>query len=531
MNSAIYDVIIIGGGQAGLCLALQLKQACAELKILVVERNSHPLPAAAHKVGESVVEISSFYMNHVLNLGEELAQEIPKFGLRFFFTRDDNTEIEQRFELGPSHYLSVPAFHIDRGSFETAVALKCKKQGIEFIDDCRVSQIQIGTDDQPHKLSLKIRPTKEEREVECGWLVDASGRSSLLKRKLQLSQANRHDVNSAWFRVDHAFEIDDWSADPAWKKRVQESRRLSTNHFMGEGYWLWFIPLVDGRTSIGIVAESRRHPLQDINTLEKALEWIERYEPQCASLIKPHLDKVMDFKCLKNFSHSAKQVFSSERWCITGEAGVFLDPFYSPGGDFIGISNGFITELILRHKSGEDITLLTQEFERSYHRLYRIFLSIYDRQYPIMGNTRVMSLKIVWDFMAYWSCVALLYCSQKIYDLEFMKRIDGMLADYGFATIVMQKLFREWAKQDINPQISGFLDYSEIDVLARLNADLLKGIDDEEELYALLEKNLKFLQQVQQEITARVGQIIPGLSEPVDAKSNHLEDIFKTLDM
>ena len=94
MKSATYDVVIIGGGQAGLCLALQLKQALAELRILVVEKNRHPLPVAAHKVGESVVEISSIYMNRILGLGDELAREIPKFGLRFFFTNAGNTEIK-----------------------------------------------------------------------------------------------------------------------------------------------------------------------------------------------------------------------------------------------------------------------------------------------------------------------------------------------------------------------------------------------------------------------------------------------------
>ena len=531
MHSAKYDVVIIGGGQAGLCLALQLKQALAELSILAVERNSHPLPVAAHKVGESVVEISSIYMSRILDLGDELAKEIPKFGLRFFFTGADNTGIKQRFELGASHYLSVPAFHIDRGSFETAVALKCKKKGIEFVDNCRIAQIQLGIDDHPHRLTLKHRASKEEQDVQCGWLVDASGRAGLLKRKFQLSQANRHNVNAAWFRIDYAFQLDDWCADPAWKERVLETRRLSTNHFMGEGYWLWFIPLANDRTSIGIVAENRRHPINDINTFEKALDWIERFEPMCASMIKPHLDKVMDFKCLRNFSYNVKQVFSSNRWCLTGEAGVFLDPFYSPGGDFIAISNGFITELILRHHRGEDISLLAQEFDRSYQRLYLTFLSVYNRQYQIMGNTRVMSLKIIWDFMTYWSCVALLYCSQKIFDLEFMRRIDAILSDYGFVTILMQKFFREWAKQDTNPTLTGFLDYSEIGFLSRLNANLLKGISDDDELQALLAQNLIFLKEVQQEIITRVGQIIPELAEPTNVKSNHLEEIFKTLDM
>jgi hypothetical protein len=41
-------------------------------------------------------------------------------------------------------------------------------------------------------------------------------------------------------------------------------------------------------------------------------------------------------------------VFSARRWALTGEAGLFLDPFYSPGTDFIAISNTYITELVAR---------------------------------------------------------------------------------------------------------------------------------------------------------------------------------------
>lgn len=51
------DVVILGGGLAGLCLALQLRQRFADLAIVVLERNVHPLPIAAHKVGESKVRL------------------------------------------------------------------------------------------------------------------------------------------------------------------------------------------------------------------------------------------------------------------------------------------------------------------------------------------------------------------------------------------------------------------------------------------------------------------------------------------
>src|SRR5207237_4072527 len=104
------------------------------------------------------------------------------------------------------------------------------------------------------------------------WVVDATGRASTLKRKLGLEKDVAHTINSAWLRLGGGINIDDWSEDPDWHARMVERgfRGLSTNHLMGEGYWVWLIPLVSGPISIGIVADPRFHPYEDINTLEGA---------------------------------------------------------------------------------------------------------------------------------------------------------------------------------------------------------------------------------------------------------------------
>lgn len=70
-----YDVVICGGGLAGLALARQLKLKLPNLSIVIIEKIPRPLPEACFKVGESAVEISTHYFGKILQLEEYLPQK------------------------------------------------------------------------------------------------------------------------------------------------------------------------------------------------------------------------------------------------------------------------------------------------------------------------------------------------------------------------------------------------------------------------------------------------------------------------
>jgi len=521
-----YDVVIAGGGLAGLSLAIQLKQSKSDVRVLVAEKSGHPLPEAAHKVGESSVEVGSHYFQHVLGLSELLENEVPKFGLRFFMSRDENRDLSTRLECGPSHFLYVPSFQIDRGQFENGLAARARIEGVDFADGCRVTSIDLGSSGADHRVGLAR--ADGSFATSCRWFVDASGRASLLKKKLGLARSNRHDVNAVWFRIDHPIDIDDWSDDPNWRGRNKHSRRLSTNHLMGEGYWVWLIPLAKGRTSIGIVSEERQHPFSELHTFELAEQWLERHEPQCAAVVRRYADRRMDFRAIKNFSYDSSQAFSSDRWCLVGEAGVFVDPLYSPGSDFIGIANGFARELITRELDGDRIDEVAEVYDQVYRSLGRTYMMTYHRQYSLMGNGRVMSVKVVWDFAMYWGGIALVYFRDKFRDPEFLERVRPTL--YGFAqlNVGMQSFFRRWAEEEtgiVAPR-GTFVDYAEVDFLAEMNRDLQRDRDDDA-LLEQLEQNLQLARELKREIVeyASAGSAdLPIASE--GASTSHLKDVF-----
>src|SRR6185437_8725297 len=69
---ASFDVVVMGGGLAGQTLARQIKRERPSTRILIMELRPHPVKEAAHKVGESTVEIGAHYFAKVLGLETHL---------------------------------------------------------------------------------------------------------------------------------------------------------------------------------------------------------------------------------------------------------------------------------------------------------------------------------------------------------------------------------------------------------------------------------------------------------------------------
>lgn len=499
-----FDVAIVGGGAAGLTLALQLKNTRPDTRIVVIEKAGRA-PEAAHKVGESTVDIAAHYMRNTLGLEPHIkSRQLEKFGLRFFFTHDDNADVASRVELGHAHLPHLGAtYQLDRGRFENYLSDELSGRGVDIWSGHKVTAIDLAPEGQSHLISVTT-PEDAPRTIRTPWVIDASGRASILKRQLGLAKANEHNVNAAWFRIDHQIDIDTWSDQPSWHERITDGhRRLSTNHLMGEGYWVWLIPLASNSISIGIVADADIHPFASINRFEKALEWLRAYEPQCARAVETHRDKLLDFKVLKNYSYGCEQVYSRDGWCLTGEAGIFLDPLYSPGFDVIAMSNGLITDLVTRALDGEDITELAAIHNNVFFMLTNTWLAIYNGQYPIMGNARVMSSKIIWDTGIYWAVPALLFHNDLFRQLGDRPRLVAQLARTASLTDTIQKFFRQWYDVESSSPANGFVTYYDYDFMTTFHTGMAPRQTDGE-LDDQLAANLDSLEMIAGELISTV---------------------------
>ena len=272
---------------------------------------------------------------------------------------------------------------------------------------------------------------------------------------------------------------------------------------MGDGYWAWLIPLVSGAHSVGIVADPAVHPIESINSFEKAMAWFREHQPQLYRDLDAKRDKLLDFAFFKRFSHGCKQVFSGrQRWALTGEAGVFLDPFYSPGSDFIAIANTFITEMVAIDADRGPVQMAAGMYEQVFFSLYRNMLPIYVGQYRIFADAQVLPVKVLWDYSYYWGIMCPLFIQKRLTDLQKIRQLQPELERLADLNVAVQAFMRDWSSRtDRSHNPPQLLDQASLAWFAEMNRGLTDQLD-EAGFDALIARSARILDELAAEIAA-----------------------------
>ena len=394
----VYDVVVLGGAFSGAATALLLRRECPRLRVLIVEK----APRFDEKVGEATTEMSALFLTRRLGLWEHLEREhLPKEALRYWFHNDRVHGHAEASETGAFHRSAVPSFQLRRDVLDEHLLATAVAEGADLLRPARAREVTLG--DFAHRVT--VERDGEATTVACRWLLDATGRATLLGRKLGLIDRNEaHPTAAIWARWTDVRHLDDLVAReiPALAPHAVASRRLATNHYVGFGYWVWVIPLGNGETSIGVVFDKRLVGLHESRSREADYRAFLAGIPALAELLKGATLRREDLRFYAHLPYVTRQ-YMGEGWALLGDAAAFLDPYYSPGLDHAAFTAEATAAIVKADATGEDVRPKIREHNATFLRSYqRFFQAVYRDKYVYMGEHDLLSAAFLLDTAQYY---------------------------------------------------------------------------------------------------------------------------------
>lgn len=395
------DVAVIGGALSGSAVALMLKQRDPSLRVTVIEKNS----GFKRRVGEATVEVSGYFLCRVLGMTRFLTQtQMPKNGLRFWFSNQVCGDLGDCSEVGGKYLSTVPSFLVDRAVLDEEVLRLAHEAGAEVLRPASVLSVELAPGDQQR---LLVREGDRTWTLRSRWVVDASG------VKCVLSRANgwwrRHEAHptlSAWSRWR---TVGDWDGGslarkyPGLGEGYVGIRGTATNHLVGDGWWAWWIQLKGGDTSIGVVVDPRRAdwPSGDAPVGEKLRTFLSRHAA-AKEMLEGAEFVSGDVHFRRNLPYHST-TYAGDGFLLVGDASAFLDPFYSPGMDWISYTASAAVRAIMTWRESGDLASVLEahnrDFSKSFHRMYE---ALYENKYDYMGDYELMRAAFRLDIALYY---------------------------------------------------------------------------------------------------------------------------------
>jgi flavin-dependent dehydrogenase len=309
------QVLVVGGGPAGATIAALLAER--GIDVVLLEKDRHP----RFHIGESLLPLNIPLLER-LGVAKDIERiGMPKWGVDFVSPvhgRAMSFQFADAWDKSQAY-----SFQVRRSAFDHILLKNAAAKGARVFEGWRVSEL-----DLTHPAGVEVTAksdTGEEQRWRAGFLVDASGRDTLVANRLGLKERNRRHASAAIY------------GHFTGARRQEGRAEGNISIFWFDHGWIWFIPLADGTTSIGAVCppdylKSRKSDVTGFfrDTIAKSPQLAERLVD--ATLTGPAT-------ATGNYSYRARRM-AGRNYLLVGDAYAFIDPVFSTGV-FLAMNSAF----------------------------------------------------------------------------------------------------------------------------------------------------------------------------------------------
>jgi flavin-dependent dehydrogenase len=265
------------------------------------------------------------------------------------------------------------SFQVTRSEFDKLLLDHARESGAEVREQTSVEQVEFTQDGVTvqWKDAGTDKPTNGAapagNEVRARYLIDASGRNSLLGARFNLKKTYRHLQKLSIF------------AHYDGMTRAEGIDGTLTTLVRGIDRWFWIIPLTPERTSVGVVLDGeifKRSKQSAEQFLEEAIA-----EQPILTRRMTRAHRASQVHVAADFSYRNLRLFG-DRWLLIGDAAGFIDPIFS-SGVFLAVFSGELAadalQVVLDRPSAK--RKLFRDYQKQVNRAMDVYLRFINAWY------------------------------------------------------------------------------------------------------------------------------------------------------